>query len=184
MPDDFKLQRADIMANITAVEVLKNREDIPINYVLMVDNSLSMQERKTVQLLLSDLDEFLKIVRPIDSVEVVVFDRKQKFLVDGHNLRLNTFKSNNILELKNFFLESFTTEMSKQTFLYAGILGSLHLISKMPEKSNNFSVVFTDGEDLNSEIKKEIIGPKAQELKNFGSSGYRVLRINHRCRFG
>jgi len=169
MPDDFKLQRAGIMANITAVEVLKTREDIPINYVLMVDNSLSMQERKAVQPLLSALDEFLKIVRPIDSVEVVVFDHKQKFLVDGHNLRLNTFKSNNILELKSFFLESFTTEMSKQTFLYEGILGSLHLISKRPEKSNKFLVVFTDGEDLNSEIKKEIIGTKAQGLKNFSA---------------
>ncbi|MBU0465947.1 MAG: OmpA family protein, partial [Proteobacteria bacterium] len=169
MPDDFKLQKAGIMANITAVEVLKTREDIPINYVLMVDNSFSMQERKAVQPLLSALDEFLKIVRPIDSVEVVVFDRKQKFWVDGHNLRLNTFKSNNILELKSFFQESFTKEMSKQTFLYEGILGSLHLISKMPEKSNKFLVVFTDGEDLNSEIKKEIIGPKAQGLKNFSA---------------
>ena len=169
MPDDFKLQKAGIMANITAVEVLKTREDIPINYVLMVDNSMSMQERKAVQPLLSALDEFLKIVRPIDSVEVVVFDRKQKFLVDGHNLRLNTFKSNNISELKRFFLESFTTEMSKQTFLYEGILGSIQLISKMPEKSNKFLVIFTDGEDLNSEIKKEILGPKAQGLKNFSA---------------
>ena len=169
MPDDFKLQKAGIMANITAVEVLKTREDIPINYVLMVDNSMSMQERKAVQPLLSALDEFLKIVRPIDNVEVVVFDGKKQFLVDGHNLRLNTFKSNNISELKSFFLESFTTEMSKQTFLYEGILGSLQLISKMPEKSNKFLVVFTDGEDLNSEIKKEIIGPKAQGLKNFSA---------------
>jgi len=169
MPDDFKLQRAGIMANVTAVEVLKTRKDIPINYVLMVDNSLSMQDRKAVQPLLSALDEFLKIVRPIDNVNVVVFDHKQKFLVDGHNLRINTFKSNNISELKSFFLESFTKKMSKQTFLYEGILGSLQLISKMPEKSNKFLVVFTDGEDLNSEIKKEIIGPKAQGLKNFSA---------------
>ncbi len=169
MPDDFKLQKAGIMANITAVEVLKTREDIPINYVLMVDNSLSMQERKAVQPLLSALDEFLKIVRPIDNVEVVVFDSKKKFLVDGHNLRLRTFKSNNISELKSFFQKSFTKGLSGETFLYEGILGSLHLISKMPEKSNKFLVVFTDGEDLNSGIKKEIIGPKTQGLKNFSA---------------
>jgi outer membrane protein OmpA-like peptidoglycan-associated protein len=59
--------------------------------------------------------------------------------------------------------------ISSETFLYEGILGGLHLISKMPEKSNKFLVVFTDGEDLNSEIKKEIIGPKAKELKNFSA---------------
>ena len=169
IPDDFKLQRAGIMANVTAVEVLKTRKDIAINYVLMLDNSLSMKERKAVQPLLSALDEFLEIVRPIDNVKAVVFDDKKKFLVDGHNLRLNTFESNNIVELKNFFQDSFTKEMSKKTFLYEGILGSLHLISKMPEKSNKFLVVFTDGEDLNSEIKKEIIGPKAQGLKNFSA---------------
>lgn len=167
--DDFKLQRAGIIANITAVEVLKTRRDVAINYVLMVDNSYSMKKRKAVEPLLSALAEFLKIVRPIDTVEIVVFDNKHKLLVDGHNLRLNTFKSNDISELKNFFQKSFTQKMSSETFLYEGILGGLHLISKMPEKSNKFLVVFTDGEDLNSEIKKEIIGPKANALKNFSA---------------
>lgn len=167
--DDFQLQRAGIMANITAVEVLKTRRDVAINYVLMVDNSYSMKKRKAIAPLLSALAEFLKIVRPIDTVEIVVFDNKQTLLVDGHKLRLNTFKSNDVLELKNFFQKSFTQKISSETFLYEGILGGLHLISKMPEKSNKFLVVFTDGEDLNSEIKKEIIAPKAKELKNFSA---------------
>ncbi|MBA3009898.1 MAG: OmpA family protein [Proteobacteria bacterium] len=167
MPDDFKIQKGDIKAKITAVEILETRKDVGIDYVLMVDNSFSMEERKAVEPLLSALDEFLKIVRPFDSVQVVVFDRKKKFLVDGHNLRLNTFKSNKVSELKDFFQKSFKKEMSGQTFLYEGILGGLDLISKMPEKNNKFLVVFTDGEDLNSEIKKEILAPKAQGLKNF-----------------
>lgn len=169
MPDDFKVEKGGIEANITAVEVLKTRKDVGINYVLMVDNSSSMQQRKAVEPLLSALEEFLKIVRPIDIVDVVVFDSKKNFLVDGHNLRINTFRSNNIQELNTFFQESFKKGISSQTFLYEGILGGLDLISKMPEKSNKFLVVFTDGEDLNSEIKKEIIGPKAQGLKNFSA---------------
>ena len=127
-----------------------------------------MKKRKAVEPLLSALDEFLKIIRPIDRVEAVVFDRKNKFLVDGHPLRLNTFQSNNIAQLKNFFHDSFEKGLSPETFLYEGILGGLHLISQMPEKNNKFLVIFTDGEDLNSEIKKEILGPKAQGLKNFG----------------
>ncbi len=167
-PNDFKIEKGGIKANLTAVEVLKTREDVGINYVLMVDNSLSMKKRKAVEPLLSALDEFLKIIRPIDRVEAVVFDRKNKFLVDGHPLRLNTFQSNNIAQLKNFFHDSFEKGLSPETFLYEGILGGLHLISQMPEKNNKFLVIFTDGEDLNSEIKKEILGPKAQGLKNFG----------------
>lgn len=167
--DDFELKKAGIMANITAVEVLKTRRDVALNYVLMLDNSSSMKQRKAIEPLLSALEEFLKIVRPIDTVDVVVFDSKQNFWVDGHNLRLNTFKSNDISQLKDFFQNSFTQKISGETFLYEGILGGLHLISKMPEKSNKFLVVFTDGEDLNSQIKKEIIGPKANALKNFSA---------------
>lgn len=168
IPDDFDIEKGGIKANVTAVEVLKTRKDVGINYVLMVDNSLSMKERKAVEPLLSALDEFLKTIRPIDRVDAVVFNRKSKFLVDGHPLRLNTFQSNNIAELKNFFQESFQKGLSPETYLYEGILGGLHLISQMPEKSNKFLVVFTDGEDLNSAIKKEILGPKAQGLKNLG----------------
>jgi outer membrane protein OmpA-like peptidoglycan-associated protein/Mg-chelatase subunit ChlD len=168
-PKDFQIKKGDIKATVTAAEVLKTREDVGINYVLMVDNSLSMKERKAVQPLLSALNEFLKIVRPIDNVQAVVFDGKKEFLVDGHILRLNTFQSNNILELKSFFQDSFKKGLSTETFLYEGILGGLHLSSEMPEKSNKFLVIFTDGEDLNSKIKKEILSPKAQGLKNFGA---------------
>ncbi len=169
MTEDFKVIKGDIKANVLKAEVLKTRKDVGINYVLMVDNSYSMYERKAVEPLLSALDEFLKIVRPIDEVQVLVFDGKKNFPVDGHDLRLSTFKSNNITELQNFFQKSFKQGLSGETFLYEGILGGLHLISKLPEKNNKFLVVFTDGEDLNSKIKKEIIGPKAKGLKNFNA---------------
>jgi len=168
-PDDFNIQRSGKQAKVTMVEVLKTRQDVGINYVLMVDNSFSMKKRKAVDPLLSALDEFLKIVRPFDSVEVVVFDSKKKRSVDGHNLRLSTFKSSNIVELKNYFQKTFNKGLTSQTFLYEGILGGLDLISKMPEKSNKFLVVFTDGEDLNSKIKKDVVVKKASELINFSA---------------
>ena len=74
---DFIIQKGTKQAQVTAAEVLKTRKDVGINYVLMVDNSFSMQQRKAVQPLLSALDEFLKIIRPFDNVEVVVFDSKK-----------------------------------------------------------------------------------------------------------
>ena len=77
MTEDFKVIKGGIDAVVTNAEVLKTRKDVPIHYVLMVDNSFSMQERQAVEPLLSALDEFLKIVRPIDDVQVVVFDAKK-----------------------------------------------------------------------------------------------------------
>lgn len=169
MTEDFKVKKGKIDAVVRSAEVLRSRKDVGINYVLMVDNSFSMEERKAVEPLLSALDEFLNIVRPIDEVQVIVFDGKKSFAVDGHNLRLNTFKSSNVADLKSFFRKSFKEGMSSETFLYEGMLGGLHLISKLPEKSNKFLVVFSDGEDLNSNIKKEIIAPKAKAIKNLNA---------------
>ena len=183
MTEDFKVIKGGIDAVVTNAEVLKTRKDVPIHYVLMVDNSFSMQERQAVEPLLSALDEFLKIVRPIDDVQVVVFDAKKNFMVDGHDLRLNTFKSNNLVQLHNFFQESFKERMSGETFLYEGILGGLHLISKLPEKDNKFLVVFSDGEDLNSKINKEIVGPKAKGLKNFNAYAIDFMPIEKKDEF-
>ncbi len=183
MTEDFKVIKGNIKANVINAEVLKTRKDVAINYVLVVDNSYSMEERKAVQPLLAALDEFLKIVRPIDEVQVVVFDGKKSLLVDGRNLRLNTFKSNNAKDLQGFFRKSFKEGISYETFLYEGIFGGLDLISKLPEKSNKFLVVFSDGEDLNSNIKKDIIAPKAKGLKNFNAYAIDFMPIEKKDPF-
>jgi len=183
MTENFKVIKGDIKANVINAEVLKTRKDVAINYVLVVDNSFSMEERKAVEPLLAALEEFLKIVRPIDEVQVVVFDGKKSLLVDGRNLRLNTFKSNNMKDLQSFFQKSFKEGMSGETFLYEGILGGLHLISKLPEKNNKFLVVFSDGEDLNSNIKKDIIAPKAKGLKNFNAYAIDFMPIEKKDPF-
>ncbi len=180
---DFQLIKGNIPANIISAEVLKTRLDVPISYVLMVDNSFSMKERKAIQPLLAALDEFLKIVRPIDEVDVVVFDRKGDFQVDGHHLRLATLKSKNIPELKAFLEKSFTEGLCGETYLYEGILAGLHLVSSKPEKANKFLVVFSDGEDLNSNIKKEIIAPKPGEIKNFKAFAIDFMPGNEKDEF-
>lgn len=167
MPEDFQVIKGTIPANVISAEVLKTRLDVPVNYVLMVDNSFSMKERNAIQPLLAALDEFLNIIRPIDEVDVVVFNRKGDFQVDGHPLRVATLKSNNITELKEFFEKSFNAGMCGETYLYEGILTGLHLISGKPENANKFLVVFSDGEDLNSQIKKEVIPLKSEGIKNF-----------------
>lgn len=167
--DDFIIKKGTHQAKVTAAEVLETSKDVGINYVLVVDNSFSMKKRKAIEPLLSALDYFLATVRPFDTVEVVTFDEKKKYMVDGHSLRLNTFKSSNHAELKAFFRKSFEDELSDKTFLYEGIAGGLHIISKMPDENNKFLVVFSDGEDINSEIKKEFIDTKSKEITNFSA---------------
>ena len=43
MTEDFKVIKGGIDAIVTNAEILKSRKDVPINYVLMVDNSYSMK---------------------------------------------------------------------------------------------------------------------------------------------
>ncbi len=167
--NDFIIKKGGKKAIITAAEVLNTRKDVSINFVLVVDNSFSMKQRKAIKPLLNALDEFLKIVRPFDKVTVVIFDEKKKFNMDGHSLRLKTFQSSNHEQLRGFFQRSFKKYLSDKTFLYEGIAGGLELISQMPEESNKFLVVFTDGEDINSEIKTEVVDKKAKGLSNFSA---------------
>ncbi len=167
--DNFIVKKGIKKAKIIATEALETKKNISINIVLVVDNSYSMVDRKAVKPLLNALDEFVKIVRPFDNVHIVVFDGKNSFKVKEYNLHLKTYQSSDPTELKNIFRTTFNEGLSIQTFLYEGILGGLALIRQMPEKSNKFLIVFTDGKDINSGIKKDVVGIEAKGLKNFSA---------------
>ena len=69
-------------ATILSAESFESVKDIPLNMVLVIDNSFSMKERQAVEPLLLALDEFLKTVRPIDNIHLVVYDDKPQGTVD------------------------------------------------------------------------------------------------------
>ncbi len=169
LKEDFTVQKGTKEARVTNAEVLKTRKDVGLNIVLVIDNSSSMKKRKAVKPLLNALDDFLKIVRPIDNVEVVVFDQKKQIPVDGNDLHLDQFASSDVIDLKSFFSTSFEDKLSSQTFLYDGMVAGLDRVSRMPEKSNKFMVVFTDGEDLNSINEKKDVLAKTEGIKNFNA---------------
>ena len=166
-PDDFVVKEGIKTAKILTAETLETRRELGLNIVLVVDNSFSMKERQAVDPLLAALDEFLKIVRPIDDIEVVVFDSKGRVKAGDYELHLNTFKSNDVEKLRIFFQESFAKRFSSETYLYEAMVGGIHLIRNMPQESNKFMVVFSDGEDLNSIISKTVIEKEAKGIKNF-----------------
>ena len=63
-------------AQIQSIEPLETSESVPLNIVLVVDNSYSMKERRAIKPLLAALEEFFNSLRPIDNVSVVVFSTK------------------------------------------------------------------------------------------------------------
>ena len=75
-PEHFVIKKDGKKARVLSVEPLEATEKVSLNIVLVVDNSLSMKKREAVEPLMSALEEFFKIVRPIDNVHVVVFDDK------------------------------------------------------------------------------------------------------------
>jgi outer membrane protein OmpA-like peptidoglycan-associated protein len=167
--DDFQIRQGIKSAKVTQVEPLATSKDVGRNIVLVVDNSLSMRERKAIDPLLEALEALYQIIRPIDSMAVVVYDDKQTMSVEGRNLHARVLQSHDVGQLRALVKEQMTHGLSNGTYLYDAIMAGLSVASQWPQKSNKFMVVLTDGEDLNSEIKREQVLAQADQVPNFWS---------------
>jgi outer membrane protein OmpA-like peptidoglycan-associated protein/Mg-chelatase subunit ChlD len=166
---DFVVTKDGRTAKITSVQPVAESLDVPRNIVLVLDNSDSMRQRNAVEPLLAGVDELLKIVRPIDKVHIVVFSNKGEINMGGRNLRVRTFTSNQIAELKNFVADVYDEGITSKTVLYEGMLAGLELIRSMPANEPRFMVVFSDGEDLNSAFKSDDVFMATEGLARFNA---------------
>jgi len=166
-PEDFTVGRGIQKADILAAESLESIKEIPLNIVLVIDNSFSMQERQAVEPLLAALDEFFQTVRPLDNIHLVVFDDQPKVIVRDIPLHTRIYNSSDISKLKNFLKESHGRGLIGKTYLYEAMLAGMDIIRKMPAEDNKFLVVFSDGEDLNSAVPPAIIKNQAEGIENF-----------------
>ncbi|NJC88879.1 MAG: VWA domain-containing protein [Desulfuromonas sp.] len=164
---DFVITQAGRTAKILSVQPIAESLDVPRNIVLVLDNSDSMRQRHAIDALLAGVDELLKIVRPIDTIEVVVFDDRQTISKGGRDLHVRTFKSNRAAELKAFVARVYGEGTTANTFLYDAMFAGLDSIQALPAAEPRFMVVFSDGEDLNSASKQEDVAKAAQELARF-----------------
>jgi len=164
--EDFVLQSGNKKARILSVEPLETSESVPLNIVLVVDNSASMKKRRAIKPLMAALDEFFKTLRPIDNVSVVVFSKKEGMQVKGYNLHTKSYRSKSILDLKAFIDDAFDDGLTSQTFLYEAMVAGISIIRKMPENATKFLVVFSDGEDINSAFKTNVVEAEAKGIKN------------------
>ena len=166
---DFVVTEGGRTAKIISVQPIEESLDVPRNIVLVLDNSYSMSERDAIKPLLAGVDELLKIVRPIDQVQIVVFTEEEKMNMGGRELHVRIFKSNQPIELKNFVVNVYRGGITSTTVLYEGMLAGLDLIRTMPENEPKFMVVFSDGEDLNSAYKQDEVLKTMEGLTRFNA---------------
>jgi len=165
---DFSVMQSGRNGKITSVQPIAESLDVPRHIVLVLDNSYSMYERKAIKALLAGVSELLKIVRPIDDVQMVVFDNNKTIRLGGRDLHVQIFGSNQPAELQEFAAQAYRTEgLTGGTVLYEALLAGLDIVGKMPVTEPRFMVVFSDGEDLNSAFKKDDVFKAAKGIKRF-----------------
>jgi outer membrane protein OmpA-like peptidoglycan-associated protein len=167
--NDFVVTEGGRTAKITSVQPIEESLEVPRNIVLVLDNSYSMRERYAIKPLLAGVDELLKIVRPIDQVQIVVFTDDEMMNMGGRNLHVRIFKSSQPIDLKNFVVNVYRDGITSTTVLYEAMLAGLDLIRTMPENEPKFMVVFSDGEDINSAYKQDEVLKAMEGLTRFNA---------------
>ncbi len=166
---DFSIKKGTKTGNILSVSSLETAEDVPLNIIVVADNSQSMKTRNAVKPLLNALEELYKVIRPIDNVHAIVFDDANTTTVQGYEAHAKSFKSSNVDELRTFFNKSFTEGLTKKTYLYDGMMLGLDRAGRMPFKSSKFLLVFTDGEDINSKANAAMVEEVAKDIPNMAA---------------
>jgi len=162
--DDFNITRGPKTAQIVSVEDVAEQRDQGLNIVVVVDNSYSMKMRKAISPVLNALDEFLSLVRPIDNVNIITFADPRSGTQPRVSSRITQSGDSHLLSLA---LKESYSDPTDGTYLYDAMREGLKIIRSMPEKSQKFMVVFSDGEDINSVIKTGDLQLAAAGLKNF-----------------
>ncbi len=163
-PNDFTVTSDGKTAIVVSAEPVQTTVEAGLNIVMVVDNSFSMKERKAIKPLLAALNHFVKSVRPVDRVHLIVFDDNDVVNIDGYDLHVDIYDSNDPAALAAFLTGRFTDDITSGTYLYDAMYAGLDIIEKMPLKGNRFMIVFSDGEELNSTVGKNELEAAARNV--------------------
>lgn len=161
--EDFLITRGPKKAQIFSVEDAAEKRDIGLNVVLVVDNSYSMKMNKAIEPVLAALNEFLSLIRPIDDVHIITFADPRS----GETRISSKVTRGNEPDTLGQSLRDSYAEPTAGTYLYDAMRKGLEIIRSMPEKSQKFMIVFSDGEDINSVVKSQEVQFATENLKNF-----------------
>lgn len=164
---DFSVARTDAAAKVTSVEPISRTVDVPRHAVLVLDNSNTMVQREAVKKALAGAGAVLKGIRPIDDVRLVVFRDEKVVKMGGRNLHVETFQSNKPSDLEAFMAAAYGKDATtSNTFLCEAMYAGLELIKGMPVDEPRFLMVFSDGEELNSAFKGDVVAKAAKDVPN------------------
>jgi outer membrane protein OmpA-like peptidoglycan-associated protein/Mg-chelatase subunit ChlD len=164
---DFHITRGPKTAQIVSVEDVTEQRDQGLNIVMVVDNSYSMKMRKAIGPVLAAMDQFLSLVRPIDNVHIITFADPGNAQQAGRARESTRLTMSGDSALLNLSLKESYSDPTDGTYLYDAMQEGLKIIRSMPEKSQKFMVVFSDGEDINSVVKTSDLQMTAAGLQNF-----------------
>ncbi|MBI5559075.1 MAG: OmpA family protein [Deltaproteobacteria bacterium] len=167
---DFQIKQGPKTAEILSVEDVTEQRDTGLNIVLVVDNSYSMKQRGAIDPVLAALNEFLSLIRPIDDVHVITFvDPRNGGTLDSDQPRVSTrvTRGNDPALLGMALRDSYIPDQTAGTYLYDAMRKGLEIVRDMPEKSQKFMIVFSDGEDINSTVKPGDLDLAVRGLSNF-----------------
>jgi len=163
---DFSIRQGIKTAKIISVESLATDKEVPLNIVMVVDNSQSMAHRKAIEPLKNALEAFYKTLRPIDNVSAVVFDDKHTQSIAGKSLHVRSIEAERVDQLRSFLEQNLDRDLTEGTYLHDAMLAALDMARGMPERSNKFLVVFSDGEDINSSVDENDVRRGAVGIPN------------------
>jgi outer membrane protein OmpA-like peptidoglycan-associated protein len=166
-PQDFAMGVGIHKARIVSVEPLLYSQPTPVNLVMVIDNSLSVKERGTVDFLLAALEGLLKDVRPIDNVRAIVFSDRGGPLGGGRSSTVRPFRAGQSSDWKRFFAEVFDRGITTKTYLYDAIMGGIDAVKTLPSKEKKLMVVFAAGEDHSSWTSRTEIENETRGIRNF-----------------
>jgi outer membrane protein OmpA-like peptidoglycan-associated protein len=113
------------------------------------------------------MENIFKNIRPIDNVTLIVFQDHNTMKFGERSLHVKVKQSSNIEELRSFLVESFDEGLTEKTYLYEAMLAGIMEMRELPSEGNNFMVVFSDGEDINSAFKASVVMEAANQTPDF-----------------
>jgi len=164
---DFTVSRGGETGRIVSVESVDKTVDVPRHVVLVLDNSYSIEERRRIQPQLAEASAVIQTIRPADDAQIVILRDGKVVKMGDRNVHVDTFKSNKPAELQDYANKAYLKKnITDNTYLYEEMYAGLVLLKAAPASESRCIWVFSDGEDLNSAFKGDVVAQAAQGIDN------------------
>jgi OOP family OmpA-OmpF porin len=171
---DFAVDRDGVPGRIVSVEPVDQSRDVPRHTVLLVDNSFSMPDRGVTQRELNEAHAVITSLRPADDAQMVIYRDGKTVKMGDRALHVDSLKSNRAAELDSYAATACDRRVTTDnTYLYEGMVAGMELLKGTPTDGPRVLWVFSDGEELNSAFKSDVVLATAKTVPNL-----RVLAVD------